>query len=61
MLSLSKTIDKANGYIYGGFSEDDVMENMSLTLRKDFGFEKYPLISLSVFNFLGCCFNDIFF
>ena len=42
MMNLTKTIDKANGYIYGGLSDDDVMENMSTALNTNFHFDKYP-------------------
>ena len=36
-----KQIDKANGYVYGGLADDDVMKMMSTAVGADFQFDKY--------------------
>ena len=43
MLNLMKIVDKANGYIYGGLSEesDDVMQMMSAAVGADMQFNTY--------------------
>ena len=44
MLNLMKTVDQANGYIYGGLSDQskDVMELMSDKVGMDLNFKTYP-------------------
>ena len=43
MLNLMKVIDKANGYIYGGLSDqgNDVMQMMSSAVGADLSFQQY--------------------
>ena len=50
MLNLMKTVDQANGYIYGGLSDQskDVMELMSDKVGMNLDFKPYPFLEIVI-------------